>query len=529
MQVRGRSAPIMEPRFHNAQNAPPLARDEERASNTSLAGGPPQLSIHLKALEPSVRRATIPVGKLASTTFVTEASAVAKEVSDKVVPAEPEESFVKAPAQMAAPEPAEVDILSRTAAGEVSEAFPVEAAPSEDFVPVHAAEEVEPVAPIEVPSEPTIESPVMPTWAAFDSDFSSVGEPVIVPATEQSEWTAEPSFASEEVIASVESVLGDHVEAAASENVEALEPELEPIGQGQPIPYQMAAPPSDSMIEIEAEISKPEPEVPLELAADGLFVHALASFGALRPSVESPSFASTDPSTQQSTTPAIMPESTTTPPAPGIRTPPAVASPAAVAPSTAQSAVQITFSFEIASMQLTSAFKMGTLQLKPISKVVAMRLASSQQPQPAMNMQVTFEVSSVQLAGNAIGTIRLTPSQQQKPSVITTPSFAIAGLQLVSGSETAPVQLTPSQQGQTSVHVTAGFQIATVEFSSSFEIASLVLNSTSKRVSVQLPGAGLSAIEGAPVFEMTNVQLTPGGDIGMVQLSPAASAPRATR
>ena len=177
-------------------------------------------------------------------------------------------------------------------------------------------------------------------------------------------------------------------------------------------------------------------------------------------------------------------------------------------------------------MQLTSAFKMGALQLKPISKVVAMRLAPSQHPQPAMNLQVTFEVSSVQLAGNALGTIRLTPSQQQKPSVITTPSFAIAGLQLVSGSESAPVQLTPSQQGQTSVHVTAAFQIATVEFSPSFEIASLILNSTSKRVSVQLPGAGPSAIEGAPIFEMTNVQLTGNGDIGMVQLSPSAPAPR---
>jgi hypothetical protein len=246
--------------------------------------------------------------------------------------------------------------------------------------------------------------------------------------------------------------------------------------------------------------------------------------------VESPSLApqvvSTDSSIQQLTTPATMPESTITP-APGIRIAPAAgASPATIATSAAQSAVQITFSFEIASMQLTSAFKMGTLQLKPISKVVAMRLAPSQHPQPAMNLQVTFEVSAVQLAGNAIGTIRLTPSQQQKPSVLTTPSFAIAGLQLVSGSESAPVQLTPSQQGQTSVHVTAAFQIATVEFSPTFEIASLILNSTSKRVSVQLPGVGPSAIESAPIFEMTNVQLTGSGDIGMINLSPSAVAQR---
>ena len=43
------------------------------------------------------------------------------------------------------------------------------------------------------------------------------------------------------------------------------------------------------------------------------------------------------------------------------------------------------------------------------------------------------------------------------------------------------------------MHMTAGFQIATVEFSPSFEIASIVLNSTSRTVQVQLPGAGPSA------------------------------------
>ena len=66
-------------------------------------------------------------------------------------------------------------------------------------------------------------------------------------------------------------------------------------------------------------------------------------------------------------------------------------------------AVQLTFSFEIASMQLTPSFKMGALQMKPTSKIVTMRLAPSQQPQPAMNLQVTFEIATVQLAGNALG------------------------------------------------------------------------------------------------------------------------------
>src|SRR5204862_6481303 len=136
-------------------------------------------------------------------------------------------------------------------------------------------------------------------------------------------------------------------------------------------------------------------------------------------------------------------------------------------------------------------------------------------PQPAMNLQVTFEIATVQAAGGGIGQIRLTPSQQQRPSVISSPAFNIAGLQLLSGSESGAVQLTPSQQGQASVHVTGRFQIATVEFSPSFEIEALVLNATSKSVSVQLPGAGPSEGEGAPALDIANVQITGNGEIGL--------------
>jgi hypothetical protein len=142
-----------------------------------------------------------------------------------------------------------------------------------------------------------------------------------------------------------------------------------------------------------------------------------------------------------------------------------------------------------------------------------------------MNLQITFEVATVQAAGGGFGTIRLTPSQQQKPGTITSPAFTIAGVQLVSNFESAPVQLTPLQQGKASVHMTAAFQIATVEFSPSFEIASIVLNSSSKNVSVQLPGAGPSAIEGAPVFEVANLQVGGNGEIGLIQLTPPG-APR---
>ena len=184
-----------------------------------------------------------------------------------------------------------------------------------------------------------------------------------------------------------------------------------------------------------------------------------------------------------------------------------------------QTAVQLTFSFEIAALQLTPTFKMGVLQVRPTSKIVSMRLAPSQQPQSSMNFQVSFEIAKIQPAGGALGRIRMIPAQQQKPATTGSPSFGVAGLQLVPNVEATPVQLTTSQQGQAAVSVTVPFQITTIDFSPSLEIAAVVLDSNSKQVLVQLPGAGPTPGEGAPTFEIMNLQLNEGGEIAMMQLN----------
>src|SRR5438094_285705 len=262
------------------------------------------------------------------------------------------------------------------------------------------------------------------------------------------------------------------------------------------------------------------------------------SVSAMEPSVEeaveTPSFVaqaiSTEPSVPQTTIPVTMPEPIQIPTAQVTRTPAAVGAPLpAGAPQPAgamHTAVQLTFSFEIASMQLTPTFKMGALQVRPTSKIVTMRLAPTQQGQPVMNLQVTFEIAKIQPAGGALGSVRLTPSQQQRPTVVGSPSFTVGGLHLVSDFAAAPLQLTPSQQGQAAVHVVAPFQIATVEFSPSFEISSIVLNSNAKQVSVQLPSAGGAVVEGAPIFEIWNLQLTGSGEIGMMQLNLLGHGPK---
>ena len=170
-------------------------------------------------------------------------------------------------------------------------------------------------------------------------------------------------------------------------------------------------------------------------------------------------------------------------------------------------------------MQLTPSFKMGVLKVRPISKLVTMRLPSPQRAQSALNLQVAFEVAKIQPVAGALGTVRIVPSQQQRPPMGGMPSFAVAGLQVVPNSETAPVQLTPAPQGRASVFITVPFQISTLEFSPSLEIGSVTLNSNSKQVVVQLPGTVPGPAEGTPMFEIANLELNEGGEIVMMQLN----------
>ena len=432
-----RAVPATGPRLEhvNVTAAAPIQKQMKVAPR--LTGGPRQVSLKLKASEPSLRRAVMPVGK-------------------------PSRTFGGGPA----PEPV----------------FESNGEPEVTTAPVPEVEFVGPV--IEQWT-----TPAMP-------EIPAVSEPVEL---------ASPIPAAFEVPAAPAVDVAEPVFAQASP---AVEPEIEPIGQGQPIPELTPVTAAESS---GIEVIEPEPPP-----------SGLEEF---HETVEIPSFVpqavSIEPSISEPTTPVTMPEPIQIPTA-QVRTPGGTPQPAGAM----QTSVQLSFAFEIASMQLTPTFKMGALQLRPVSKVVTMRLAPSAHPQPAMNLQVNFEIAKIQPAGGTLGSIRLTPSQQQRPTVVGSPSFTVGGLHLVSDFAAAPLQLTPSQQGQASVNVTAPFQIATVEFSPSFEIASIILNSNSKQVSVQLPSASGAMVEGAPIFEIANLQLTGSGDIGMMQLNLLGQGPK---
>ena len=373
-----------------------------------------------------------------------------------------------------------------------------------------------------------------------ENDFeSSVGEVV-----EQTAETQQPEASSEAAETITTPAISEFAEvsSAATPNEIFDRAEQETISSAEANQFSGDAKETEPVLIAEEpsesprgeEFAWPEMEPSAHFAVEPMSraeSHQLVSAAPLPPTEEAttepasdfPSADSTEPVFPKITTPATMPETTQTPIAPVTKAPaPPVAKPQPQPqpPAAAmQTSVQLTFSFEIAAMQLTPSFKMGVLKVRPISKLVTMRLPSPQRAQTALNLQVAFEVLKIQPVAGALGTIRVIPSQQQRPTMAGMPSFAVAGLQVVPNSETAPVQLTPSQQGRASVFITVPFQISTLEFSPTLEIASVILNSNSKQVVVQLPGAGSGPAEGAPMFEIANLELNEGGEIAMMQLN----------
>jgi Flp pilus assembly protein TadD len=301
----------------------------------------------------------------------------------------------------------------------------------------------------------------------------------------------------------------------------------EPFAQEQAIPQVPPPTEEPSALPVVAEVAATPSTEPAAAAMTEPFAQEQAipqvRANGMEPSTaeavqEVPSYVPESVSSQIAT-PATMPETDQTPLVPITKAPaPPVAKPQPL-PGTMYTNVELTFFFEVASVQLTPAFKVGALQVRPASRVVTMRLAPFQDSQPGTNSEIAFEIAKVGLAGEALGQIQVVRSQQPKPLAGGSPSFAIAGLQFVPNLKAAPIWLTPSQEGRACVKVRADFQISAIQFSPSFEVASVILNSSSNRVHVQLPDLSSSSREGAPVFEITNLQLDERGDISMMQLN----------
>ncbi len=456
--------------------AEPALPQKKAVHGNGFVGGPRQISLQLKASKPSLRDTAVPTGNLSHRVDLTKGRS-AKPSRDSAFQME---------------EPIrEVSLIGSEAEAE-SVVGPIVEQPAENGESLHT----------DIPQTPEIAG--VPAVNEL-TEVAAIAPRTTAEIPESVEKTTWPTYEASDIF--------DDAKETASFSEQPVE---------IPRDEEVALPAVTTSTEFPGESISLEPPVPDQTVSPVIATPVLASAATFP---DSPGATSAEPVFPQTTTPAIMPETTQTPTAPVNKAPaPPMAKPQQP-PAAMQTSVQLTFSFEIAAMQLTPSFKMGALKVRPISKLVTMRLPSPQQPQSALNLQVSFEVAKIQPTAGALGRIRMVPSQQQRPTPGGLPSFAVAGLQVVPNSETAPVQLTPSQQGRASVLITVPFQITTLEFAPSLEIASVILNSNSKQVAVQLPGAGPAPAEGAPMFEIANLELGEGGDIGMIHLNPV-SAPK---
>jgi Flp pilus assembly protein TadD len=446
-----------------------------------FAGGPRQISLQLKPWKPALRPNVLP-------------SARPGGAFDSLKGSKPKPSRTPAHPKPQLAEPAPVPERFFESVGPVLEQ-------ATEVVPTTALGQTEPdIAPaLSEFVEPPATAP-----QPIDKEIIEPPQEPVFAAHEPNEFF-EPAI--EEAVAAVEQPNESFAEAQYAWPVDAASSQLQPESTGNDQPGDVIFAESEVFAEPEVFTQREAPVVEASTEAVSEFQHAIPD----------------QPVFPETTIPATMPETTQTPSAPIAKAPaPPAPKPQPQPPASAaamQTSVQLTFSFEIVAMQLTPSFKMGVLKVRPISKLVTMRLPSPQRAQAALNLQVAFEIAKIQPVAGALGTIRVVPSQQQRPAMGGMPSFAVAGLQLVPNSETAPVQLTPSPQGRASVFVTVPFQISTLEFSPSLEIGSVTLNSNSKQVIVQLPGTGPGPAEGAPMFEIANLELNQGGEIVMMQLN----------
>ena len=480
-----------------------------------FAGGPRQVSLQLKPWNSPVRQSALPLAKTGGA--FNRLKGLKPKPSQPSAPVEPqrEES-----APVAEPFFESVGPVLAAVKPQSKESAPVAESFFESVGPVleQAPEAVPAVAPQETGlggSEAVTEFAEASTTTprSLENEILEIPEEPVFAAREANEISEHPG--EEAVVAYDEpnEIFASGAESAWPRTEAASELTTEPIGNDQP--HETIFAEREAFVERE-NFAERESFTEHEAAVNDVIAEPVSDF-------QPPPAIPAQPVFPQPTIPATMPETTQTPPAPIAKAPaPPVPKPQPQAPVPAagmQTSVQLTFSFEIAAMQLTPSFKMGVLKVRPISKLVTMRLPSPQRAQSPLNLQVAFEVVKIQPVAGALGTIRVVPSQQQRPAMGGMPSFAVAGLQVVPNSETAPVQLTPSPQGRASVFVTVPFQISTLEFSPTLEIGSVTLNSNSKQVVVQLPGTGPGPVEGAPMFEIANLELNEGGEIVMMQLN----------
>src|SRR5437588_4215836 len=232
-----RAAPATGPQLEGLEYVAPAPVQREMKVMPRLSGGPRQVSLKLKASEPSLRRAVVPLSK--------PGRAFGRgTVLEPVVEGNGEHQLELEPV-----------VETFEAVGPVVEqgALPTEAVAEPVAQPEWFTPEPElPAVDIPQPIVTQAEEITVPEIEPVFFEAATIAEPEIEPVFPEAATIAEPEI--EPVFAEAEGIIEPEIEPVFAEAEGIIEPEIEPVGQGQPIP-QLTPVEEPSIV----EVTEPEP------------------------------------------------------------------------------------------------------------------------------------------------------------------------------------------------------------------------------------------------------------------------------
>jgi CheY-like chemotaxis protein len=171
-------------------------------------------------------------------------------------------------------------------------------------------------------------------------------------------------------------------------------------------------------------------------------------------------------------------------------------------------ALRVTFSFDVVALELTPWLQTASARLEPINRFVVVEMVDG------IIFEIGFRLGSIELGQDRrITILRLIPTRELIPLPAMANSFAIGRLRV--DPETHHLELRAAPQRSMRVQLTAPFALTEMELSAAFEVAALRLQSSGNEVLVRN-----QADDPGTFFQLQAVELNETGELRALHVRP---------
>jgi DNA-binding response OmpR family regulator len=171
-------------------------------------------------------------------------------------------------------------------------------------------------------------------------------------------------------------------------------------------------------------------------------------------------------------------------------------------------ALRVTFSFDVVALELTASLQTASARLEPINRFVVVEMVDG------IIFETGFRLGSIELGqGQRTSSLRLIPTRELIPLPAMANSFAIGRLRV--DPETHHLELKAAPQRSMRVQLTAPFVLTEMELTAAFEVAALRLQSSGNEVLVRN-----RADNPGTLFQLQTVELDETGELRALRVRP---------